>query len=96
MGWLDSMILSRENCLYFTGERYFFQNNVVPQCLNGMVCGYVHVYKIIKQLFHACSGNSQNYCPSVLEMTWELLPSASGNSSQVLFTLSDLNLLILM
>jgi hypothetical protein len=29
-------------------------------------------------------------------MTWELLPSASGNSSQVLFTLSDLNLLILM
>ena len=29
----------------------------------------VHVYKIIEQLFHACSGNSQNYCPSVLEMT---------------------------
>ena len=21
------------------------------------ICGYVHVYKIIKQLFHACSGN---------------------------------------
>jgi hypothetical protein len=37
-----------------------------------------NVYKIIKQLFHACSGNSQNYCPSVLEMTWELLPLASG------------------
>ena len=29
----------------------------------------MHVYKIIKQLFHACSGNSQNYCPSVLEIT---------------------------
>ena len=63
---------------------YFFQNNVVPQFFNGMVCshyhlqwicGYVHVYKIIKQLFHAYSGNSQNYCPSVLEMTWELLSS---------------------
>ena len=27
------------------------------------------------QLFHACSGNSQNYCPEVLEMTWELFPS---------------------
>jgi hypothetical protein len=39
------------------------------------ICGYVHVYRIIKQLDHACSGNSQNYCPSVLEMTWELLPS---------------------
>jgi hypothetical protein len=36
------------------------------------------------QLFHACSGNSQNYCPSVLEMTWELLPEAKGNSSQVI------------
>jgi len=24
------------------------------------------------QLFHACSGNSQNYWPEVLEMTWEL------------------------
>jgi hypothetical protein len=38
------------------------------------------------QLFHACSGNSQNYWPEVLEMTWELLPeaSASGNSSQVI------------
>jgi hypothetical protein len=44
--------------------------------------GYVHVYKIIKQLFHACSGNSQNYCPSVLEMTWELLPSALGLRQQ--------------
>jgi hypothetical protein len=64
---------------------YFFQNNVVPQFFNGMVCwhyhlqwicGYVHVYKIIKQLFHACSGNSQNYWPEVLEMTWELLPEA--------------------
>jgi hypothetical protein len=63
---------------------YFFQNNGVPQFFNGMVCwhyhlqwicGYVHVYKIIKQLFHACSENSPNYCPSVLEMTWELLPS---------------------
>ena len=31
---------------------YFFQNNVVPQFLNGMICWhYVHVYKIIKQLF---------------------------------------------
>ena len=54
---------------------YFFQNNVVFQFFNGMVCchyhlqwicGYVHVYQIIKQLFHVCSGNSQNYCPSVL------------------------------
>jgi hypothetical protein len=27
------------------------------------------MYMIIKQLFHACSGNSQNYCPSVLEIT---------------------------
>ena len=26
------------------------------------------------QLFHVCSGNSQNYWPEVLEMTWELLP----------------------
>jgi hypothetical protein len=52
------------------------------------ICGYVHVYKIIKQLFHACSGNSQNYCPSVLEMTWELLPSASGISSQVISSTS--------
>ena len=43
------------------------------------ICGYVHVYKIIKQLAHACSGNSQNYCPSVLEMTL-----AEGNSSQVI------------
>ena len=76
---------------------YFFQNNVVPQFFNGMVCwhyhlqwicGYVHVYKIIKQLFHACSGNNQNYCPSVLEMTWELLPSTSGNSSQVISSTS--------
>ena len=24
------------------------------------------------QLFHACSGNNQNYWPEVLEMTWEL------------------------
>jgi hypothetical protein len=64
---------------------YFFQNNGVPQFFNGMVCwhyhlqwicGYVHVYKIIKQLFHACSGKSQNYCHSVLEMTWELVPEA--------------------
>ena len=39
--------------------------------------GFVHVYKIIKQLFHACSGNNQNYCPAALEMTWKLLPSAS-------------------
>ena len=76
---------------------YFFQNNVVLQFFNGIVCwyyhlqwicGYVHVYKIIKQLFHACSGNSQNYCPSVLEMTWELLPLASGNSSQVISSTS--------
>jgi len=52
------------------------------------ICGYVHVYKIIKQLFHACSGNSQNYCPSVLEITWELLSSASGNSSQVISSTS--------
>ena len=78
---------------------YFFQNNVVPQFFNGMVCwhyhlqwicGYVHVYKIIKQLFHACSWNSQNYCPRCWRwlgncclrpqaMTCELLPSASGN-----------------
>jgi hypothetical protein len=36
------------------------------------------------QLFHACSGNSQNYWPEVLEMTWELLPEAEGNSSQVI------------
>ena len=28
------------------------------------------------QLCHACSGNSQNYLPEVLEMTWELLPEA--------------------
>ena len=76
---------------------YFFQNNVVPQYFNGMVCwhyhrqwicGYVHVYKIIKQLLHACSGNRQNNCPSVLEMTWKLLPSASGNSSQVISSTS--------
>ena len=69
---------------------YFFQNNVVSQFFNGMICwyyhlqwicGYVHVYKIIKQLFHACSGNSQNYCSSVLELTWELLPSAFGLSN---------------
>ena len=40
--------------------------------------GFVHVYKIIKQLYHACSGNSQNYCPEVLEMIWEPLPSAFG------------------
>jgi hypothetical protein len=33
--------------------------------------------KIIKQLFHACSGNNQNYCRAALEMTWKLLPSAS-------------------
>ena len=48
------------------------------------ICGYVHIYKIIKQLFHACSGNSQNYCPSVLEFTWELLPSAFGLRQQFL------------
>jgi hypothetical protein len=29
-----------------------------------VMCMYI---MIIKQLFHACSGNSQNYCPSVLE-----------------------------
>jgi hypothetical protein len=29
------------------------------------------------QLFHACSGNSQNYWPEVLEMTWELWPQAT-------------------
>ena len=76
---------------------YVFQNNVVPQFFNGMVCwhyhlqwicGYVHVYKIIKQLLHACSGNSQNYCTSVLKMTWELLPSASGRSFQVISSTS--------
>jgi hypothetical protein len=38
----------------------------------------------IIQLFHACSGNSQNYWPEVLEMTWELLPEAEGNSSQAI------------
>ena len=38
----------------------------------------------IIQLFHACSGNSQNYCPEVLEMTWELLPEAEGRNSQVI------------
>jgi hypothetical protein len=32
--------------------------------------------------------NSQNYCPSVLEITWKLLPSASGNSSQVISSTS--------
>jgi hypothetical protein len=32
------------------------------------------------QLFHACSGNSQNYCPEVLEMTWELLPEVEEQS----------------
>jgi hypothetical protein len=37
--------------------------------------GFVHVYKIIKQLYHACSRNSQNYCPEVLEMICEPLPS---------------------
>jgi hypothetical protein len=51
---------------------YFFQNNVVLQFVNGMVCwhyhlqwicGYVHVYKIIKQLCHACKGNSQTIVP---------------------------------
>ena len=36
------------------------------------------------QLFHACSGNSQNYGPEVLGMTCELLPEAKGNSSQVI------------
>jgi hypothetical protein len=46
------------------------------QAHQSWICGYVHVYKIVKQLFHACSGNSQNYCPEVLEMTWELLPEA--------------------
>ena len=73
---------------------YFFQNNVAPQFFNGMVCwyyhlqwicGYVHVYKIIKQLFHACSGNSQNYCPSVLEMTWELLANCLRPNIAMLF-----------
>jgi hypothetical protein len=39
---------------------------------------------VVLQLFHACSGNSQNYCTSVLKMTWELLPSASDNSSEVI------------
>ena len=39
------------------------------QAHQSWICGYVHVYKIIKQLFHACSGNSQNHCPSVLKMT---------------------------
>ena len=46
------------------------------------ICGYAHVYKIIQQLFHACSGNSQDFCPSVLEMTWELLPSNFGLRQQ--------------
>ena len=36
------------------------------------------------QLFHSCSGNSQYYWPEVLEMTWELLSEAEGNSSQVI------------
>jgi hypothetical protein len=29
-------------------------------------------------LFYACSGNSQDYWPEVLEMTWELLPEAAA------------------
>jgi len=40
------------------------------------------------QLSLASSGNSQNYCTSVLKMPWELLPSASGNSSQVIASTS--------
>ena len=28
------------------------------------ICGYVHVYKIIKQLCHACSGNSSQVISS--------------------------------
>jgi hypothetical protein len=50
---------------------YFFQNNVVPQFFNGMVCwhyhlqwicDYVHVYKIIKQF--SASGNSSQVISS--------------------------------
>ena len=71
-------VLKKKNCIQMVCWHFHLQ----------WICGYVPVYKIIKQLFHACSGNSQNYCPSVLEMTWELLPSASGNSSQVISSTS--------
>jgi hypothetical protein len=35
------------------------------------------------QLFHACSGDSKNYWPEVVEMTWELLPEAEVRSQQL-------------
>jgi hypothetical protein len=53
--------------LFHARERYAVPHSC--QAHQSWICGYVHVYKIIKQLFHACSGNIQNYCPSVLEMT---------------------------
>ena len=97
-------------CLMKTSIYYWTE--MVWLCWNyhlQWICGYVHVYmiyvynKIIKQLSHACSGNSQNYWPEVMEMTWELLPfvlgqqfsshlhhlgSAEGNSFQVISSTS--------
>ena len=40
---------------------------------------FIPVQGTVKSIDPMCwrwLGNSQNYCPSVLEMTWELLPSA--------------------
>jgi hypothetical protein len=55
------------------------------------------LYKIIKQLFHACSGNSQNYWPEVLEMTWELLPEAeqAWNNCILFLVPSDFQIFLL-
>jgi hypothetical protein len=46
------------------------------------------------QLFHACSGNCQNYCPEVLEMTWELLPEITVSLFYMHITTNPLKMIM--
>ena len=75
---------------------YNDKQSVSPGCTTkfGLVGLYTHVltfvyhmlqkhYERSIQLFHACSGNNQNYWPEVVEMTWELLPEAEGRRQQL-------------
>ena len=50
------------------------ESSILLQHWRGLINSWSTILPNSIQLFHACSGNSQNYCPSVLEMTWELLP----------------------
>ena len=97
---VSELFHARERCTvrHSCQMLYFFQNNVVPQFFNGMVCwnyhlqwicGYVHVYKIIKSYFMPVQGTVKTIVPRCWRwLGWELLPSASGNRSQVISSTS--------